>query len=114
MVFIHRLFMLSKLLHKLRCCLHYIQWGISERADLDCFDIRFVQKLMIRSYLNLTIEVSRHNQKLLRGSHGECNILRIVFTVIHEFLLSIALNHILRVQAIHAVIIEKEEISSVN
>ena len=58
--------------------------------------------------------MSRDNQKFLRGPHCKGDILGILLTVIHEFLLSIALNDILGMQAIHAVVIEKEEIASVN
>ncbi len=106
--------MLSKLLDKLSCSFHYIKWRVCERANFNCFNIRLIQKLMIWRYLDLSIEMSWYYQKFLRGSHCKGDILWIFFTVIHEFLLSVALNHILGIQAIHAVVIEKEEITRVN
>lgn len=60
-VFIHGLFMLSKLLHKLGCSFHYIEWRICEAADLYCFDVRLIQKLIVWGNLHLAIEMSRDN-----------------------------------------------------
>ena len=87
--------MLSKLLDKLSSSFHYIQRRVLEWANFNCFNIRLIQKLVIGSYLDLTIEMSWDNQKFLWGPHCKGYVLGIFFTVIHEFLLSIALNNIL-------------------
>ena len=64
--------------------------------------------------MDLAIKMGRNNEKFLRSSHRECYILRVFFTVVNKFFLSVTLNNILRVKAIHAVVIKKEEISGVN
>jgi hypothetical protein len=55
----------------------------------------------------------RDYEQLLRSSQAESYILRIFFVLIHKFLLGIALNDILRLKTVHAVIVEEDKITCV-
>ena len=113
MILIHCLLMLSNLLDELSSWLHNVLGWIHKWSHLHCFNIGLVEKFVIRHDLYLSIKVRRYDQQLLRGSHAECNVLRIFFILVDKFLLSIALNDIFWLQTIHAIVVEKEEIPGV-
>lgn len=113
MVLVHCLLMLSNLLDKLSSWLNNVLGWIHKWSNLHCFNIGLVEELVIRHYLYLSIKVRRYDEQLLRGSHTKCNVLRIFFILVDKLLLSIALYDIFWLQTIHAVVVEKEEISCV-
>ena len=113
MIFVHVLLLLFELLDELGSWVDYVQRGVHERSDLHRLDVGLIQEFIVGGDLNLAVEVRWHYKQLLRGPHAKGYILRIIFVFVDQLLLGEALDNVWRVQAVHAVVAEEEQVPSV-
>ena len=64
-----------------------VQRRVQEGSYFDSFDVGLVKELVIGGDLDVPVEVGGDYQELLWGAHTEGNVLRVIYLIIHKFLL---------------------------
>ena len=108
------LFVFSYFFNKLQWFTNEIFRVFFKRTCFYHFYIRFIQKFVIRSDLNVSTKVTGNNQKFIfKGSKTKSNILSILVCHLFHFLLIFTGHNIFRTKTLVTIIIEEQKVSSI-
>jgi hypothetical protein len=73
-------------------------------SNFNCFDVGFVEKLIVWNYLEI-VEVGRDHKELLRGSQEETRVYESLLAL--PLLLDVTLEHVHGMEGVKTIVVEK-------